>query len=290
MNIGFSEGARGPVVADLQARLGVVADGYLGPKTLAAVKALHEKNGLTEGDSAGPSTFDALGLEWPGEFERCLNLTAALEGTGFGGCNATDIDGAGLTFGCIGFTTASGEVQSLIRAFLESAPEALCSVSPEARSIFGLLINGSGDPKRWARITMPDGRVQKDVAAALKAWGSVPEMQRLQVQMAEKEFWQLAVQKAMAMGFKSMRAFGLMFDVYVQNGGWRDEHSRIFLRHDDPNMPEGTRLEILSYAVAQCAGLRWRTDVLARKLLFARGEGRVHGEDYSLRAQAFPAN
>lgn len=54
---------RSDAVKDLQTKLGLVADGFFGPKTQAAVIAFQQRNGLTADGIVGPSTFAKLGLQ-----------------------------------------------------------------------------------------------------------------------------------------------------------------------------------------------------------------------------------
>src|SRR5881394_2772201 len=121
----FGIGARGFLVRELQTALGgLKADGLYGAKTAQRVRELQQEFGTTADGRADGFVFGCAGLVWPDEFRRCLALVMELEGTGFGGCNSTDIDGAGFTFGCIGFTTSSGEVQRIICEFVDRVPAA----------------------------------------------------------------------------------------------------------------------------------------------------------------------
>ncbi|QVD49203.1 peptidoglycan hydrolase [Xanthomonas phage vB_XciM_LucasX] len=54
---------RGDAVKDIQAKLGLTADGFFGPKTEAAVKAFQQKNGLGADGIVGPATLTKLGLQ-----------------------------------------------------------------------------------------------------------------------------------------------------------------------------------------------------------------------------------
>lgn len=55
----------GDVIKPLQRALGVTADGYYGPNTIAAVRAYQKANGLTVDGIAGPQTLTHLGLTAP---------------------------------------------------------------------------------------------------------------------------------------------------------------------------------------------------------------------------------
>lgn len=58
----YRQGSSGPVVAEIQKRLGLTADGKYGPKTAAAVTAFQRSRGLTPDGVAGPKTLAALGI------------------------------------------------------------------------------------------------------------------------------------------------------------------------------------------------------------------------------------
>jgi peptidoglycan hydrolase-like protein with peptidoglycan-binding domain len=50
----------GPLVKELQVRLGVDADGTFGPKTEAAVRAFQKNGGLVPDGIVGPKTWAVL--------------------------------------------------------------------------------------------------------------------------------------------------------------------------------------------------------------------------------------
>lgn len=59
-NIVIRKGSRGPVVAEVQAKLGLTADGVFGSGTERAVKRWQKKNGLTADGIVGPRTIKKL--------------------------------------------------------------------------------------------------------------------------------------------------------------------------------------------------------------------------------------
>lgn len=308
MEPAFSVGARGMIVRDLQAAIGGIGvDGIYGTSTAAAVRAIQRRAGMRCDGRAGARLFTHLGLEWPSEFLRCAALTACFEGASFGACNSTDIDGAGFTFGCLGFTTASGEAQELLSGFARSARGSLAVLPAGLRNeLLGLAGNPASERSAWEKLLFdPSGRVRNEIAKALAAWGSHPEMRRLQLAMGTRRFWTPAVRCAESHGLRSMAARGLFFDLWVQNGCWRADHEKVWRQRmrsatQEPDECSATRepdersathepelLEAVAYAAANLSARRWRADVLARKLVFARSCGTVHGQAYSLACQGF---
>jgi Putative peptidoglycan binding domain/Glycosyl hydrolase family 46 len=285
----FSIGGVGFPVRDLQRALQIWADGEFGAVTRGAVKAAQCRAGLQANGLADEETFDALHLEWPDEFSRCLALTNAFEGTDFGTCNLRDIDGAGVTIGIIGFTTASGEVQHIIREFLSEFPEQSQAIGKRRDDLEELL--RTVIRQRWENFFYSGGGVVRaDCRAALRAWGEHPRFRELQTDFARERCWEPGCATAKRLGFESMAARGLMLDVWVQDGGWRVDHERAFRRLETTEQPEDTEekgLWAAAEAAAVCATDRWRADVRARKMVFATGAGEVHGRGFALSAQGF---
>ncbi|HMJ03076.1 MAG TPA: transglycosylase family protein [Conexibacter sp.] len=58
----LKRGSRGPVVVQLQQKLGISADGVFGPQTARAVKSYQARKGLVVDGVVGPQTADALGI------------------------------------------------------------------------------------------------------------------------------------------------------------------------------------------------------------------------------------
>jgi resuscitation-promoting factor RpfB len=77
----LKKGSHGSVVAELQRRLGVRADGAFGPRTRAAVRRFQRRHGLEADGIVGPLTARALGL-------TLVAARVASSGAGAGG-NAT---------------------------------------------------------------------------------------------------------------------------------------------------------------------------------------------------------
>jgi hypothetical protein len=282
--VAFRRGARGFLVERIQAAFGTPIDGIYGQLTEQAAAASRARYGLSPGGHVCSALAARLGVPWPDAFLRCLNLTSVLEGTSFGGFNVTDEDGAGLTYGCVGFTTAHGEVQEVLRRFFRAASR--CA-HPEFKVAVQDLLEQAAPATEWRQLFFGTGkRVLPHAAEALRAWGAMPAMMDVQVAYARERFWLPSERNCGRMGFQTLAARAFFFDVHVQNGAWRQEHARAFACVDDPAAPEPERLAAAARIVAASSRSRWRSDVAARKMLFAKGRGVVHGLDLSLRAFA----
>jgi hypothetical protein len=289
MEVGFRSGSKGFIVRQIQQALGLSADGCFGPRTTAAISSVQQSHSPTAAGLADKQTFCGLGLQWPDEFTRCINLTSVLEGTSFGDCNSTDIDGAGLTLGIAGFTTAHGEVQLILGSLISRTTEALSAVPAALRPEFVRLLKTGGKPDEWERLFFThDGIVLPQWRNAFQVWGSIPAMQEIQLQLARERFWLPSIRVARRLRLSSPRGRALLLDIAVQNGGWAARHQRVYdsLIQPSPSSDEFQRLEIMARSVAACAQPKWREDVLARKVLFARGAGIVHGDTFELRDYA----
>jgi hypothetical protein len=200
------------------------------------------------------------------------------------------MDGAGVTFGIIGFTTQHGEVQALVTQFLAQAPEALEWAPPSFRRRLERLLLHDTDRHLWERVLLdPMRRVRPEVQATFAAWGKNPRMRKLQMHFARERCWHPATACATRLGVDTLAGRGLLFDVWVQNGGWRAAHETHFarlLRDREAPPASRERLEALAISVAAESRAPWRADVLGRKLVFARGWGIVHRRSYDLSLQA----
>lgn len=289
--VGYRRNSSGYIVKKIQKVLGCDADGVFGVNTESAVKAFQSGKNLAVTGVFGAKEFsvsesdgESFGIA-PSEFERCMNLIGVFEGTGFGGCNITDIDGAGVTLGIAGFTTAHGEVQELFARFFSIHPEQADALPASKRKALESLIGNQSPASAWnqwfyRRKTVAD----PDIVAAVKAWGGTANFQRIQLDMAKTKFWNPAVQKAADFGLKTLRARLLFFDTAVQNGGWRKPHQVVAAR-----MPlwisgnESQKLQAAALVVAACAKDVWQQDVLRRKQTIVRGSGTVHGRVFNLK-------
>lgn len=282
----FNHGARGYMIAVIQRALGVDDDGIFGRDTRNAAMALQRRMMMEETGRVGPTLFKALKLPWPDPFDLCLNVVDAFEGTGFGGINDIDIDGAGVTMGIVGFTTKHGEVQSIMREFIDKNPNALRVLTPNNQETLRALISGAG-PKQWEDFFYgPNGKIRPPIKEAVRQWGKDITFQGIQLQRARDEFWLPALASADSLGLRSPQGMGLMLDVHVQNGGWKKKHQSKYMGESQDGT-EVAKLRAVARAVASTATPKWQEDVLLRKMTWAVGSGTVHGRPYNLENYGF---
>jgi peptidoglycan hydrolase-like protein with peptidoglycan-binding domain len=265
------------------------ADGDYGGNTQKAVTAFQQTKGLERTGEVDETTWQQLmGIPIPTVRDRSLQLTAAFEGHGFGLAQG-NFDGAGITWGIIGFTLQHGEVSKIILTINHQTPDLV-------KQAFGAktdeLIQMMQAPKAkqlaWAdSISLGANKVRlaEPWRSAFQKFGELEEVQALQIQLADGDYFQPALQTAKEHGLKTELGIALAFDIHVQNGGIkpsaREEIKKDLAEH--PVTSEQELRVIIANAVADKARPEFRDDVRARKLTIATGSGKVHGALFVLR-------
>jgi len=283
----FGPGARGSIVRSLQLALrdtgcaALDADGPFGKNTAAAVSSFQQARAFPVSGLIDADTCSALGPGLlPSLEERCLQLTAAIEGHGYtvaiGNC-----DGAWLTFGIVGFTLKFGQVQQIIAAISQSAPELIRSAFGRlAAPLLGMMAAPRIQQRRWAdSISTPDGDLVPAWKEAFARFGGLPEVQQEQRRLAHDNYFLPALETARDLGLVTELSAALCFDIHVQNGGVGPRAKNLLvasLRASPPRSELDVRCA-LANAVAEAALPRFAEDVRARKMAIATGAGRVHG-------------
>jgi len=285
----FSQGLQGGIASRIQAGLfdrgfgegtrAEFVDGDYGGITAGAMRRFRQQSGLAPAEGVDqPGWSQLTGDPLPDLFNRCLSLTASFEGHGFTKLEG-NFDGAGLTFGIIGFTLRHGELQSLLS-------EAFARDPAVANRCFG-----PAQVAEWMQVTQRSLSAQVDWAsnlgqrlagwkASFERFGSEPLVQALQVERAKQRYFQPAREAAARMGLVSERGLALAFDTHVQNGGFKPD--AVQLAQQSRDLPESQLMELLAEAVADSAKPEWQEDVRSRKRAIATGEGTVHGRAYTL--------
>jgi len=282
MRILCKRGARGPIVWDLQRALAaggaaIDVDGDFGGQT---EKALAACGGVCSFDTWTQVTTRAV----PPAGQRALQLTAAFEAHGYTKV-AGNFDGAGLTWGLIGFTLKFGMVQLILKEVYQKhrglfekcfgdlgrRMERLAKEPLEKQMAFA---NEISVPPRKTSVSAP-------WQAGFEALGAQPEVQAIQLRLAEEKYLAPAVKTFESLGLKAEQSLALCFDIHVQNGSIRPAaRQEIAKAVGNKNPGEAAMRKIIAVAVANASNPKYREDVLSRKMTLATGAGRVHGENF----------
>jgi hypothetical protein len=292
----------GTVVSDVQLALNaasagnLVADGLYGGHTADAISSFQQSKGLPIDGNVTDATWTALmRTEAPPIFERCLQITASFEGTGFT-LVVGNFDGAGITWGIIGFTLLGGELGSVLKAVNQTNPHLLSQAfGRDADQIMEITgpTTSAARKTAWAD-SISRGSKKYNVAEPWKTYfhdlGTYREVQQIQVARARNVYWAIAKGDASQLGLDEELDYLLMYDIAVQNGGMgskqRSQKAQAAIQQQRPRSAQAKR-RIIATVVADTASARYRQDVLDRKTAIAVGKGVVHGGKYDMSAWGF---
>ena len=286
--------ARGELVRKAQAGLvslsldpGVI-DGDFGPKTERAVKRVQRAQGVEETGAIDVPVWIAItASDPPGALDYCLQLTAAFEGHGFRLAQG-NFDGAGITWGIIGFTLKYGGIKTIVERVRRRRQQLVeQAFGSRAATLLEMLARPLAERIAWAgsiSIGASKARLSKPWRDAFERFGGLPEVQQEQLRLAEQDYFRPARATARRHKLDSLLGLALAFDIHVQNGGIkaraRDKIAKELAARRVA--AERDRRILIALAVADSASPRWRDDVRSRKLTIASGAGRVHERTYVL--------
>lgn len=261
------------------------ADGIFGGDTVTALSSLQQARALPVTGSVDTATWQQLTPDpLPTLFERCMSITAEFEGHGFGLLQG-NFDGAGLTWGLIGFTLSNGEIQKLLAEAEAAVPGTLDRVlGPLAAVWRAKTALPRAQQVAWADSISsgPDkASVPADWKAAFARLGDEPVVKRLQLQRAYDAYFVPAAATARKLKLGSELGVALCFDCHVQNGASRVQ-AVAELAPLAGRIAEADMRQRLANRVADLSAPRWREDVRGRKTTIAGGGGAFRGRNYVL--------
>lgn len=263
-------------------------DGIYGNKTELALLGFQQENGLAQTGKIDEETWRLLtSSDAPDLRQRCLQVTADFEGTGFTRA-VGNFDGAGLTWGIIGFTLSNGELTRLLREIRSSLPEVFRAAFGDLTARINQVIDaGPAEQLSFANsISVGSSKVKiLDVwANAFERLGSDPGVQEIQLRHTQR-FFDRAMEDFRNFRLENELGFALCFDIAVQNGGIdSNEAARIRSKIDQERPTTQQELRtIIANVVAENSRPRFIEDVRRRKLTVATSTGTVHGSRYSLK-------
>jgi hypothetical protein len=204
-------------------------------------------------------------------------------GTGFGLANG-NFDGAGITWGIVGFTFSNGELVRMLQQIDQQLPQVFSNAfGPLAGKLRNVLAGSHADQMAFANsISIGNGNhVAHDWDEAFHRLGADPGVQDIQLARVDTVYKKIADDNATALGLQEELSMALCFDVSVQNGGLKpSEVARV--QQATAGQSEKQKRQFIADLVADRSNPRFRKDVLDRKMSFANGAGSVHGEQYEL--------
>ena len=291
----FAEGLRGAIARRIQVdalRQGFFAgatdkfvDGVFGNDTVTALSQLQAARSLPVTGAVDEPTWQQLTHDaLPTLFERCMGITAEFEGHGFGLLQG-NFDGAGLTWGVIGFTLSNGEIQQLLAEAEAAVPGTLGRLMGPLAPVWN---DKTALPKlqqvAWAD-SISSGPSKTSVPPewkqAFARLGEEPIVQRLQMHRAYDAYFVPAAATARTLGLTTELGVALAFDCHVQNGKSRVQ-AATELAPLAGKVPEAEMRVRFANRVADLSSATWREDVRGRKMTIADGEATFRGRHYKL--------
>ena len=284
----------GYVVVDIQSKLQAsgfdpgVIDGVYGNDTKNALSSWQTNNGLNQNGKVDVDIWMKLMStnDLPRIQDRALQLTADFEGTGFRKV-VGNFDGAGITWGIIGFTLKHGNIKRLIDRVNELQPNLLTAAFGGLKDEFLSVLDSSlAKQLNWANgisIGNQKYKVLPEWEEAFDKLGSYKEVESFQLELVN-ENCEMAERDMDRFGLNTEIGFALCFDIAVQNGGIDStEKQQItdLLKQNPPTNEKDKRI-IISNVIAENSKKQYIEDVRSRKLTIATGIGTIHGSKYNI--------
>ena len=265
-----------------------VADGVFGGRTQDAVKKFQEHKQLPVTGKVDDQTWQSLmGTAAPDLKQRCLQVTADFEGTGFTKC-VGNFDGAGLTWGIIGFTLKHGELETILKKIRTNHPDVFSAAFGSLETKIVEVLNSSLAAQMNFANSISVGankmKILPEWAAAFERLGLNEKVQAIQLERTEKYF-DIAVRDVERFTVSNELGLALCFDIAVQNGGidqTEGQQIRNKITQTPPATPQDLR-KIIANVVAENSNPTYIEDVRKRKLTLATTQGTVHGSKYDVK-------
>jgi peptidoglycan hydrolase-like protein with peptidoglycan-binding domain len=284
----LAKGARGELVKKVQRSLQFTEpdiDGIYGKQTKDGISAFQGTHGLAQTGSVDVDTWGRLtGMPVPAVRDRALGLTADFEGHGFSLAQG-NFDGAGITWGIIGFTLKHGELGKIVLEIERRRPDLVrLAFHDLTEKLLEVVQSPLAKQLAFAdSVSIPPGKTKlaEPWLSSFRRFGEMEEVQAEQLKLVEQDFFLPAVETARRNDLRSELGLALAFDIHVQNGGIK-QTAADQIRRQLPVSSEAELRRIIGNAVADNAS-QFRDDVRERKLAIASGQGTVHGSAYVLR-------
>ncbi|MDF1749261.1 MAG: peptidoglycan-binding protein [Alphaproteobacteria bacterium] len=257
-------------------------DGIFGRGTHAALSAFQKSKGFPDSGALDDETWPALfpTIPSPTDFDLALALTSTFEGHGFQKA-VGNFDGAGLTWGIIGFTLTGGELATVLNAIETTVPDSLdTAFGAMASELRDILNHPLADQITWANsISLGPQKVhlREDWASGFSRLGATEAAQNAQIDRARARYWTIAQRDAALYDLTDPPGLALCFDIAVQNGSINEGPQILEALAAEIDPTPRRRREIIAEQVALGSRKLYQEDVRSRKMTLATGHGTVHG-------------
>jgi hypothetical protein len=265
------------------------------------------------------SPLDVSGVAWPADLSADdrkavilgLSISGSYEGPDSWGNITGDFDGQGLSLGLLNQCLGQGSLQPLLVRLRDEHPEALAVLGAERRaSLLAMLARwesaarAEGASSTLSILDVPQDKSTGPSPAnrASVAWAEanlyvaggafVPDWQRELIALATSPAYvALQIDAALgdhrgalsdeaAIGVRELRAYLMLFDVQVQNGGMYPEDLADYAAYArrTPRATSAQKLEKLLELRIRHVRKKYAADVRARKRAIILGTGTVHGQ------------
>lgn len=263
-------------------------DGVFGGNTEAAVRSFQQQNELPATGKVDDQTWlKLMSSPAPDLKQRCLQLTADFEGTGFTKA-VGNFDGAGITWGIIGFTLSNGELGTVLQQIRTRHPAVFSEAFGDLEARIVQVLGSSHAEQMTFANSISVGtskmKILDEWADAFERLGSDPGVQEIQLERTQK-FFDRAELDRQRFDVQNELGLALCFDIAVQNGGIDStERTRIRnkINQNHPATQQDLRI-IIANVVAENSNPAFVQDVKRRKLTIATAQGRVHGADFAVK-------
>jgi len=218
----FGKGAIGEIVRRIQQVLGFVgtdADGWYGEDTQKAIVSFQQGHGLPASGEVDTLTWAHLvGEPAPSVEDRSLQLTAHFEGHDFTLAQG-NFDGAGITWGIIGFTLKGGEIGRIVLEISENHPDLLeQAFGSLAGDLVALVQRPPAEQIAFAdSISLGKSKVRlaEPWLTSFRRFGEIAEVQTLQLERVNRDYREPSAKTAAKWGLASELGRALAFDIHV---------------------------------------------------------------------------
>lgn len=201
--------------------------------------------------------------------DQAIKVTSFYEGSGFDALTG-NFDGQAMSYGFIQWCFGQGTLQPLFERLFREFPSVATSVLPKGGESLKVALSQDAE-KDWAIQRQENNDFIDPWKTALRNLGKTPEMQRIQMDAA-KWYIDRAINQMGQFGFYTDRAFCLMFDIAVQNGG------APYITFPAGISYEAKMKMVVDATVAR-SNSKWQGIVRDRKMAIVNGRGKVYGQE-----------